>query len=500
MTGGITHYPRETRTALIIGTGMGGLTAAALLLKAGWRVIVLEAQTYPGGCAGTFYHRGYRFDAGATLAGGFEPAGPHTRLAETLGLTWPVQPLDPAWVVHLDGHQIHQWATREAWREERARHFAAGESFWQTQERLADVAWRISQRHFPWPPLTFNDIVALARAATPAVIGAAPMAFRSVAHLLPRSASPQLRVFLDAQLLISAQTTAGSANALYGCAALDLPRRGVCYVQGGMGNLAQTLVTWIRAHGGEVHYRHPVERVVVRNGRAVAVVTKAGAIFEADVILANVTPWSLHQLLNGAVPHGLRRDVQHRPPTWGAFTLYMGVRAEVLPPQTPTHHQVILDPGAPLGEGNSVFISISPADDPTRAPAGMRALTLSTHTAVAPWWQLDPEAYLRRREAYTQRLLEALEVVFPGIKPALHLCLPGTPRTFAFYTRRWKGMVGGFPQTSLWHARGPQTGLSNLWLVGDSVFPGQSTAGVILGAARVVAHLLGKPTLLQAKV
>lgn len=42
---------------------------------------------------------------------------------------------------------------------------------------------------------------------------------------------------------------------------------------------------------------------------------------------------------------------------------------------------------------------------------------------------------------------------------------------------------------------GPQTGIPNLWLVGDSVFPGQSTAGVILGAARVVAHLLGHPIL-----
>ncbi|WP_299026830.1 NAD(P)/FAD-dependent oxidoreductase [uncultured Thermanaerothrix sp.] len=494
MKGGV-RRSKESRTVLIIGAGMGGLTAAALLLKAGWRVIVLEAQTYPGGCAGTFFHRGYRFDAGATLAGGFDLTGPHTRLAQTLGLTWPVEDVDPAWVVHLDGHQIYQWTTREAWREERVRYFAKEEPFWQTQERVAEVAWAISQRYFPWPPLNLSDLLALAGTVTPAVIGMAPLAFRSVADLLPRSASPRLRTFVDAQLLISAQTTAGFANALYGSAALDLPRRGVRYVRGGMGELAKTLVAWIHAHGGEVHYRHPIEAVVVRRGRAVAVVTKAGATFEADLILANMTPWSLSHLLNGEMPVSLRRDVRRRSPTWGAFTLYVGVRAEALPSTVPTHHQVILDPSAPLGEGNSVFISISPVEDPTRAPAGMRAITLSTHTAVAPWWQLDPEAYLQRREVYTQRLLEALEAVFPGIKTALHLCLPATPRTFAFYTRRWQGMVGGFPQTSLWRARGPQTGIPNLWLVGDSVFPGQSTAGVILGAARVVAHLLGQPIL-----
>jgi phytoene dehydrogenase-like protein len=51
-------------------------------------------------------------------------------------------------------------------------------------------------------------------------------------------------------------------------------------------------------------------------------------------------------------------------------------------------------------------------------------------------------------------------------------------------------MVGGFPQTSLFKARGPRTGLPNLRLVGDSIFPGQSTAGVSLGAMRVVEDLL----------
>ena len=71
---------------VVIGAGIGGLTTAALLAKAGLDVTVLEAHVYPGGCAGTFYHQGYRFDAGATLAAGFEPGGGMTRLAETLGI------------------------------------------------------------------------------------------------------------------------------------------------------------------------------------------------------------------------------------------------------------------------------------------------------------------------------------------------------------------------------------------------------------------------------
>ncbi|MBK9055417.1 MAG: FAD-dependent oxidoreductase [Chloroflexi bacterium] len=59
---------------VVIGAGVGGLTAAATLAHAGWPVTVLEAHVYPGGCAGTFYHQEYRFEAGATLAGGLTQA------------------------------------------------------------------------------------------------------------------------------------------------------------------------------------------------------------------------------------------------------------------------------------------------------------------------------------------------------------------------------------------------------------------------------------------
>ncbi|MEP7294515.1 MAG: hypothetical protein ABI835_22185, partial [Chloroflexota bacterium] len=80
----------------------------------------------------------------------------------------------------------------------------------------------------------------------------------------------------------------------------------------------------------------------------------------------------------------------------------------------------------------------------------------------------------------------------PGFRAGIALTMPGTPVTYQFYTGRSLGMVGGFPQTSLFRARSPLTGITNVRLVGDSVFPGQSTAGVTLGAIRVATDLLSR--------
>lgn len=474
---------------VIIGAGIGGLTAGAWLLKRGHQVTVLEAHVYPGGCAGTFYHQGYRFDAGATLAGGFAPGGPHAALADDLGLTWPVAPVNPAWVTHLPEVSVTQWAEPERWQAERRRAFPHAEAFWRVQERLAAISWDISARYFPWPPQTARELWALPWAVRPNTLLAAPYLFSTIKQVAgPALRDPVFKTFLDAQLLIAAQTISDYTHALYGSAALDLPRRGVNHVRGGIGALADTLVQWIRAHGGQVLFRQQVTRLEARAGRVVAARTNKGLDIPGEAFIANLTPWGLRQVLGDQAPASLRRETRTRPPTWGAFTLYLGVDESVLPPDTPDHHQVVQDPARPLGETNSIFISLSPAGETRRAPPGHRAVTISTHTSIPMWqalYQQGADVYEAMKASYAERLLTAAERALPGLRAGVRLCLPGTPRTFEFFTRRPQGMVGGFAQTSLFRVRGPATGLPNLWLVGDSIFPGQSTAGVTLGGLRV---------------
>lgn len=479
---------------VVIGAGVGGLTAAAFLSRAGLPVTVLEAQVYPGGCASTFYHQQYRFEAGATLAGGFDAGGIMEQVAAATGVShWPAHPGHPALVVHLpDGSQVTRWGDERRYQAHREAFGPAGERFFAWQEATADALWSLAQQTPAWPPQTLADGANLLhtglrwlagdrRRLSPALLADA---FRPVAAHLTQ-APDNLRLFVDGQLQIAAQTTSCDANALYGAAALDLPRRGVVHLEGGIGAIAQALVQAVRQNGGQVLYRQEVTRLVMEKGRSVAVVTKKGDVFPAEGVIANLPPWNVANLLGDAAPARLKQ-LPPRPRTgWGAFVVYVGLDGAAIPTDWPLHHQLI--GREPLGEGNSLFLSLSPEWDRGRAPAGHRALTISTHTDLNPWWDLylsDRDAYEQRKQAYLGRILAEAEKVIPGIRAAATLIMPGTPITFQNFTRRAWGWVGGFPQTSLFHVWGPRLG-TNLWMVGDSIFPGQSTAAVALGGLRV---------------
>jgi C-3',4' desaturase CrtD len=488
------------KRVIVIGAGIGGLTAAAALAKAGADVTVLEAHIYPGGSAGTYYHKGYRFDAGATLPAGFYPGGPMELVGGAVGISdWPVQHDDLAMVVHLpNGTAIPRWTDERRYETHRVCFGPESEHFWRWQESTADVMWDFALRLPPWPPQTASDVHILTqtgltwgvehlRTMASSLPGLGLDALRPAAvHL--RHMPERLRMFVDAQLLISAQATSAHANALYAASALDLPRRGVVHVEGGIGKIAETLAEAVRRHGGGVCYRSEVAHVT-RDAHSYRVHLKRGDPHAADVLIFNLPPWNVAALLDSPPP-----PLKHLPPCpdrgAGAFMIYVGLDGAAVPEDFPLHHQVIVR--EPLGEGNSIFLSINPSWDRSRAPAGHRAITMSTHTELEPWWRLyaeDRDAYEARKDQYVEKMLAAAEMILPGIHGATRLILPGTPVTFSRFTRRFMGWVGGYPQTNLFASRGPHLA-GNLWMVGDSIFPGQSIPAVALGSLRVARAVL----------
>src|SRR5688500_16914956 len=87
--------------AVVIGAGIGGLVAAALLAKRGYRLLVLEHHTAPGGSASCFERKGYRFDVGASLFYGL------ARTGTTCFLSRVLDEIDEPVAVVRDPVQIH---------------------------------------------------------------------------------------------------------------------------------------------------------------------------------------------------------------------------------------------------------------------------------------------------------------------------------------------------------------------------------------------------------
>jgi len=145
-----------TKNIVVIGAGFGGLAAGAELAREGLDVTLLEAHIYPGGCAGSFYHKGYSFESGATLAGGFAPGAPMDRIADRFDIDWEARLASRAMEVHMpDESSIKRWTDAEHWEHERRAQFGdKSEPFWHWQEGTADALWRFSLRLPPWPPQT----------------------------------------------------------------------------------------------------------------------------------------------------------------------------------------------------------------------------------------------------------------------------------------------------------------------------------------------------------
>jgi C-3',4' desaturase CrtD len=477
---------------VVVGAGVSGLTAAALLAHAGRTVTVVEAHTVPGGCASFYQRAGYRFDVGATLAGGFGPRGVHRRIFAGLGVDVEAHAVDPAMTVRIGETEIVRYGPGR-WQAERLRAFGpAAEPFWLAQERIADLAWSFADG---WPalPADLSGAAALARSFRPAHVGLAATLGRTVADLYPPDAGPLLRTFVDAQLLITAQAGADEADLAYGATALDLARDGTYHLPGGISAIAIALARAVRRAGGAIRYGRRVREIVLERGAARGVRLEDGSTLAAGAVIAALPVQNVVALLGAHVSPALAARTAALPQRWGAFTAYLGVPPGTIPDDTILHHQLVIAPGEPLGEGNSVFVSFSPPDDATRARDGGRAVTLSTHTDVARWERAAARGELEAlTRAYGARLRAAFERVVPGAWDAARVVEFGTPFTFARYTGRWRGLCGGVPQTpdhANLRALSHVSGIPDLVLAGDTAFPGQSTVGASLSgiaAARSV--------------
>jgi C-3',4' desaturase CrtD len=487
---------------VVIGAGIGGLTAAALLAKRGYRVRVLEQASVPGGCASTFQRRGFTFDVGATQVAGLEPGGIHQRIFQELEIDLPeATPCDPACAVYLPGETepICVWRDPSQWRQERQRQFPGSEPFWQLLADLFRYSWAFQARDPVLPPRNLWDLGQLTQAVRLGTLLTLPHALSTVGEALQRfglAGDRRLKRFLDLQLKLYSQVDADETALLYAATALGVSQepQGLYHLQGSMQVLSDRLVEALKQHGGDLRLRHGVERIHLQQGTVTGVTVRNSKTGEAwiepaDHVVANVPVQNLVQLLGDQAPAGYRQRVDKLPPASGAFVVYLGVLQAAIPPNCPPHLQFLYDDQGAIAENNSLFVSVSHPGD-GRAPDGCATIIASSFTDPQLWWQTADYAALKQH--YIETAIARLGTFFNLTPDQILVQEAGTPRTFAHYTWRDRGIVGGIGQRRF--TFGPfgfatRTPVSHLWLVGDSTHPGEGTAGVSYSAWTAVRQI-----------
>ena len=248
------------------------------------------------------------------------------------------------------------------------------------------------------------------------------------------------------------------------------------------------VVARYRALGGELRVGCRVERVEGRPGDY-RLTTRRGVVRAAQVVGA--VPAALAARIGPpAVARALRPYLERDAAAQGgALIVFLGVPEAEVAGQPFTHHQLMQDYAAPLGDGNNMFISVSAPGDLASAPAGCRAVMISTHCELADWECLSPAEYADRKRRAGERLIAYARRVYPTLGQNPLVYEVGTPRTFERYTHRPRGAVGGarltLANSNQWavpHDLGP----AGCWLVGDTTWPGLGTVACVLGS-RIVA-------------
>lgn len=488
----------ETVDVVIIGSGMGALTAAADLCEKGATVGVLERYLIPGGSSGQFTRPGYHFDVGASMIFGLGKNGTTNLLTRALAsvqrhvdsIPDPVQvryhlPDDIDIRVHRDYNQFVDTLSA------RFPHERKG------IRQFYDACWSVFHSLNAMPLRSLEEPLYLLR-----VFAAHPLACLNLLRYISRNAGDIARKYIHDETLLrfidvecySWSVVPADLTPMINAGMVFSDRHygGINYPRGGVGRIAEEMVAGIIERPGcWVRYGARVTKVIFdSNGRACGVKLFNGSIIQARAVVSNATRWDTFDnggLVDPQYVPELERKFQQRYVKSPSFcSAHFAVRESDLNVSMKAEdgmdcHHIMLDnwdsmEDAENGSG-TLFISIPTVLDKSLAPEGMQIFHVFTPSWITEWKGLSGEEYERKKTEMMNTMIERLEKrLFPGLKNAIEFFEIGSPRTHRRFLGRVDGSYGpvaGQRLRGLLSMPFNRTGVDGLYCVGDSTFPGQ---------------------------
>ena len=478
----------------VIGAGYAGMSAALYLAEQGKSVALSEMLKYPGGCAGTFHKGEYGFEAGATLFSGFHEQGLFSKWITKHKMPIEFQIIDPIidfrtedWSLSISPDRtitIDRFCKLPDAPVENIR------AFFKYQKQISDVLWPMFEDADRVPPFTLNGLGWHAGRfwKYPKLWSVMNRSLWSVLEYFNLDDFEPMVQYCNAVCQITIQTNAQKAEALFALSAMDYLFRGTGHVHNGIGQLGFSMIDAIRENGGDVYLSNKVKSLEWQNGTWL-ICTRNGD-YRAQNILANLIPPTIAKLVkNLPKPPIIDTYTEQLSKGWGAGMLYLILLDNDELPEGPHHYQCIGEDATVYQEGHHIFCSLSGRNETEKHPEGYRTVTVSTHIPMQTQLGLpDRDAKSTYTQQIQDQMRKTLKQRLPEIYNSIHKEYPGSPRTFQRFTGRDQGFVGGLPRTQGWHnytGLFPKPMYPNLWMIGDTGFPGQSTLATALGGIRV---------------
>ena len=474
----------------IIGTGMGSLTAGAILAKNGWQVHFLEQNWIPGGCTTSYPRKNYVFEAGATTIVGMDDSMPLKFLLDYCQIEIPMRKLEIPMQVWISNNSLIKYQEIEKWIDVAKTAFEGDqEGFWKEAYRISQFVWQSSIKFLDFPPRNLKDLWSLALKSSISDVWNARFALQTTSEVMRKFKvdTPTFRQYVNEQLMITAQNKCEEVNFLFGAAALCYTNYQNFYVDGGLRNLVQPILDYTLSKGGSINFREPVVSIKSKNSHF-EIITKNSS-YVANNIIAGIPINNLVELMD-STSVVKNSSIMKSCELNSAFQL--GIAFKPHRKFDSLHHQIHLEKPLAHLQANSIFVSLSHPDDTTRSDDQETCIaSVSTH------WP-NPGNIQIETDMLEKEILDTLEQNGFLKKENIIFSHSSGPKSWQKWTGRKWGFVGGYPQFQKikpWQMNETRILGKGIYLTGDSVYPGQGIPGVTLSgiiAARKLMKDAGK--------
>jgi phytoene desaturase len=490
---------RDSYDAVVVGSGLGGLTAGALLAHAGQRVLVVERHDRLGGYAHAFTRRKHRFDSAVHLIAGGEPVvagnpGMLSMLLDLLGVAdqCEFRRLDPFYRAVFPGFQLDLPTGPDfldahvaAFPEERA-----------GLRRLHRLSTRLTREVMRTPPdlptdeLLDHDLPLLHEYHR-----------ATVAEVFDRHLhDPRLKSLLSALWPYLGVPPSKAAFDMWAPMLVNYVELGVYYCVGSFQRLVDAVGAALTAHGGEALLRTTVRRISVRDGRVTGVVLDNGQRISAPVVVSNADPVQTCEDLVGTehVDPGYLARLRSLRPSLSAAVMFLATDLELAEGDVAhetfvfdhwdhdeTHRRMV------AGEVPGLVVTVPTLSDPSLAKDGQHLITLATllpYDAATSWRRSKPR--------YERLMLAKLDALIPGVTERVTMAEGATPRTMERYTLNLRGAIYGWEQTpdqSTTDRLPHRTPVDGLYLSGHWTQPGGGVLTAMSSGVQTAELLTGSP-------